>query len=45
MTLPKTSAPLSDGGETPGLSPLVHGVGDPVEPGVATDLSIRTRGY
>ena len=29
---------LANGGETTGLAALVHGLGDPVDPGVAADL-------
>lgn len=39
MALAKTPAPLPSRRETPGLSVLVHGGDDPVEPGIATDLS------
>lgn len=37
VALSETPVPLALGGETPALTVLVDGVGDPVDPGITTD--------
>ena len=41
MTLAKTTVLLAGAGEATGLAVLVHGLGDPVDAGVAADLRTK----